>query len=138
MVAVQHASNERQSAIDLKNSIAAAFQANFGGTEEEIESDPQSEHIAHYRYLPNNICLSHNNLIHVIVLVMNKIPTILKKMHRHINGDDVIYYSRSSGAKKKNIKLFKDEDIEYRDGLYSITRRVALCYTSSKKKMKMQ
>ena len=36
-------------------------------------------------------------------------------MHRHIDGDDVIYYS--SGTKKKNIKLLKDEDIEYRDGL---------------------
>jgi hypothetical protein len=35
-------------------------------------------------------------------------------MHRHIDGDDVIDYS--TGAKKKNIKLSKDEDIEYRDG----------------------
>ena len=35
-------------------------------------------------------------------------------MHRHIDGDDVIDYS--TGAKKKNIKLLKDEDIEYRDG----------------------
>ena len=35
-------------------------------------------------------------------------------MHRHIEGSDVIDYS--SGAKKKNIKLTKDEDIEYRDG----------------------
>ena len=51
VVAVQHASDERQSAIDMKKSIAAAFQANFRGTEEETESDPQSEHIAHYRYL---------------------------------------------------------------------------------------
>lgn len=49
VVAVQHASNEQQEAIDMKKSIAAAFQANFKGTEEEIESDPQSEHIAHYR-----------------------------------------------------------------------------------------
>ena len=35
-------------------------------------------------------------------------------MHRHIDGDDVIDYS--TGAKKKSIKLLKDEDIEYRDG----------------------
>ena len=35
-------------------------------------------------------------------------------MHRHFDGDDVIEYS--TGAKKKNIKLLKDEDIEYRDG----------------------
>ena len=35
-------------------------------------------------------------------------------MHRHIEGDDVIDYS--TGAKKKDVKLLKDEDIEYRDG----------------------
>ena len=50
VVAVQHASDEKQSAVDLKKSIAAAFQANFRGTKDEKESDPQSEHIAHYRY----------------------------------------------------------------------------------------
>ena len=50
VVAVQHASDDGESAVNLKKSIAAAFQANFKGTEEEIESDPQSEHIAHYRY----------------------------------------------------------------------------------------
>ena len=38
-----------------------------------------------------------------------------KKMHRHIDNDDVIDYS--SGARKKNIKMFKDEDIEYRDSI---------------------
>ena len=41
-------------------------------------------------------------------------PSNVKKMHRHIDGNDVIDYS--TGAKKKNIKLLKDEDIEYRDG----------------------
>lgn len=49
VASVQHASDEKESAVDLKKSIAAAFQANFRGTEEEIESDPQSDHIAHYR-----------------------------------------------------------------------------------------
>lgn len=49
VVAVHHAIDENESAIDLKKSIAAAFQANFRGTEEEKESDPQSDHIAHYR-----------------------------------------------------------------------------------------
>ena len=41
-------------------------------------------------------------------------PSNVKKMHRHIDDNDVIDYS--TGAKKKNIKLLKDEDIEYRDG----------------------
>ena len=49
IVAVYHASNEANDAVDLKKSIAAAFQANFKGTKEEEEDDPQSDHIAHYR-----------------------------------------------------------------------------------------
>ena len=65
VVAVQHASDERQSAIDLKKSIAAAFQANFRGTEEEKEKDPQSEHIAHYKYV---IVECNIQVINILVL----------------------------------------------------------------------
>ena len=36
-------------AVNFKKAIAAAFQANFKGTEEEEEIDPQSTHISHYR-----------------------------------------------------------------------------------------
>ena len=36
-------------------------------------------------------------------------------MHRFIESDDVIDYS--TGAKKRDIELRKDEDIEYRDGV---------------------
>ena len=35
--------------VNLKKSIAAAFQANFKNQEEEEEEDPQSLHRAHYR-----------------------------------------------------------------------------------------
>ena len=35
--------------VNLKKSIAAAFQANFQKQEEEEEEDPQSLHVAHYR-----------------------------------------------------------------------------------------
>ena len=48
VVAVQHPRTESQNTVDFKRAIAAAFQANFKGTTEEIESDPQSTHIAHY------------------------------------------------------------------------------------------
>lgn len=58
VVTVQHASNEQISAVDIKKSIAAAFQANLKGSEEEIESDPQSDHISHYRY--SNLHSSHS------------------------------------------------------------------------------
>ena len=39
----------------------------------------------------------------------------VKKMHRSINGKDVIDYS--TGARKRDIQLRKEEDIEYRDGV---------------------
>ena len=35
--------------VNLKKSIAAAFQANFQNQGEEEEEDPQSLHMAHYR-----------------------------------------------------------------------------------------
>ena len=35
--------------VNIKKSIAAAFQANFQNQEEEEEEDPQSAHVAHYR-----------------------------------------------------------------------------------------
>ena len=46
---VYHESTENSEAVNLKKSIVAAFQANFKGTEEEEEIDPQSKHISHYR-----------------------------------------------------------------------------------------
>ena len=51
VVAVHHSPTESQNTVDFKRSIAAAFQANFKGTTEEMESDPQSNHMAYYRYL---------------------------------------------------------------------------------------
>ena len=54
VVAVQHATNESDDAINLKKAIAAAFQANFKGTANEDEIDTQSFHHAHYRYDHNN------------------------------------------------------------------------------------
>ena len=38
----------------------------------------------------------------------------IKKMHRSVNSDDVIEYT--TGAKKSDLQLTKEEDIEYRDG----------------------
>ena len=45
---VYHSPSEPDHAISLKKSIAAAFQANFEGTDEEDETDPQSIHTSHY------------------------------------------------------------------------------------------
>ena len=46
---VFHESTENSEAVNLKKSIVAVFQANFKGTEEEEEIDPQSKHISHYK-----------------------------------------------------------------------------------------
>ena len=51
ILAVHHAIDENDDAVDLKKSVAAAFQANFNGTELEEEDDPQSDHVSHYRYI---------------------------------------------------------------------------------------
>ena len=48
VVAVQHSPRDSEEIVDFKRAIAAAFQANFKGTSEETESDPQSTHTSHY------------------------------------------------------------------------------------------
>ena len=40
IVAVHHASDEKNDAVDFKKSIASTLQANFKGTEQEEEDDP--------------------------------------------------------------------------------------------------
>ena len=51
VVAIYHSKADHPSAVNLKKSIAAAFQANFKGTDTEEEVDLQSIHISHYRYM---------------------------------------------------------------------------------------
>jgi hypothetical protein len=51
VVSVFHSEAEDPETVDIKKGIAAAFQANFIGTAEEIETDPQSRHHSHYRYV---------------------------------------------------------------------------------------
>ena len=46
---VFHERTAETAAVNMKKSIVAAFQANFKGTDEEEEVDPQSKHISHYR-----------------------------------------------------------------------------------------
>ena len=49
VVAIYHSKEDHPSAVNIKKSIAAAFQANFKGTDTEEEVDPQSIHTSHYR-----------------------------------------------------------------------------------------
>lgn len=44
---------EDEETINTKKSIVSAFQANFLGTKVKEEADPQSMHMAEYRYVNN-------------------------------------------------------------------------------------
>ena len=46
---VFHSSNESQRVVNFKKALISGFQANFAGTEEVEEVDPDSDHISHYR-----------------------------------------------------------------------------------------
>lgn len=48
---VFHDSTDDAQAVNFKKAIAATFQANFMGTEQEEETDPQSKHISYYRWV---------------------------------------------------------------------------------------
>ena len=118
-MAVHHSVDEDDQAVDFKKSIAAAFQANFKGTDQEEENDPQSAHLAHYRY----VAILSLQLVPIATSLMicrydkdtASESRNVQKMHRSIKSDDVIDYS--TGARKRDIQLTKDEDIEYRDGI---------------------
>ena len=47
--AVFYSEPQSDTMLNFKKSIAAAFQANFKGTDTEEEVDPQSMHRAHYK-----------------------------------------------------------------------------------------
>ena len=49
VVEISYEEDSHPEGVNLKKSIAAAFQANFQNQEEEEEEDPQSVHVAHYR-----------------------------------------------------------------------------------------
>lgn len=49
VVSIFHSRGEDMEAVNFKKGIAAAFQANFQGSDERIEIDPQSRHLSHYR-----------------------------------------------------------------------------------------
>ena len=50
VVEVYHDEDSHPEGLNLKKTIAAAFQANFRNQEEDEEQDPQSLHVTHYRY----------------------------------------------------------------------------------------
>jgi hypothetical protein len=49
VVSVHYSPEEKPSVVNFKKAIAAAFQANFKHTEEEIEEDTMTKHLSQYR-----------------------------------------------------------------------------------------
>ena len=56
--AVFHSREENAEILNIKKAIAAAFQANFEGTQAKMEADPQSVHLAEYRFVTIFLCNS--------------------------------------------------------------------------------
>ena len=48
---IRHSIEEDGEVINTKKAIVATFQANFMGTEQKEEADPQSMHTSHYTYV---------------------------------------------------------------------------------------
>ena len=48
---IRHSREEDGEVINTKKAIVSAFQANFMGTEQKEEADPQSLHRSHYTYV---------------------------------------------------------------------------------------
>ena len=49
IVEISYEEDSHPEGVNLKKTVAAAFQANLQNQEEEEEEDPQSVHVAHYR-----------------------------------------------------------------------------------------
>lgn len=51
LLKVFHPRNERMDIVNLKKAIVSAFQANFAKTKTKVETDAQSKHTSHYKYI---------------------------------------------------------------------------------------
>lgn len=119
--AVYHPTSEPDHAVSLKKAVAAAFQANFKGTDEEDEDDPQSRHKSHYMLVSDNhawlqlyLCSSSFTAWPLLISYTPTDENGLLKMRREVRKSDIRDFS--SSASKDDIDTSKDEEIEYRDG----------------------
>ena len=96
-MSVQHRPEEKTSIVNFKKGIAAAFQANFKKTVEEVEEDTQSKHISHYRLVK---ILSRKLLInawlHIILLLLFILIPLFYSYYRYeIKGEDHLIMYRT-------------------------------------------
>ena len=55
LIGVSYPDEEEEDVVNFKKSIASAFQVNLKQSAEEEETDAQSHHISHYRYMYNSM-----------------------------------------------------------------------------------
>ena len=64
LIGVFYPDGEEEDIVNFKKSIASAFQVNLRQSEEEEETDSQSHHISHYRYIQYMyVQLIHHHLV---------------------------------------------------------------------------
>ncbi len=109
----------------MKKAVASAFQANFRGTDEEDEEDPQSHHKSNYTLVTVSCAIivtsssyvyAHGCIVYSLRITFSYTPTdedVLVKMRREVHKSDISDYS--SKASKDDIDTFKEE-VDYRDG----------------------
>jgi hypothetical protein len=85
--------------VNIKKAFIAAFQANFKGTKEKTEADPQSLHTAKYRFSAS----------------AQDIENGIVRMSRKVTTDDVASYAHH--LPKKEVKLDKKESMVYKKGV---------------------
>ena len=69
VVEISYEKDSHPEGVNLKKSIAAAFQANLNNQEEEEEEDPQSVHVAHYRWAYCTVLISDLHVYCTAVLL---------------------------------------------------------------------
>ena len=62
--ATYYSREEDGETVNTKKAIVSAFQANFLGTKVKEEADPQSIHMAVYRYLVHLLCECLRNILY--------------------------------------------------------------------------
>eukprot|EP00731_Ephydatia_muelleri_P006400 Em0003g648a len=97
IVSVHYGPDEKPAIVNLKKAVAAAFQANFKYTEQEVEEDTLTTHVSQYRY--ENLGPDH------------------WIMRRTVKPSDVIRFASNEMHRKSRLEVQKAEMVEYKEGV---------------------
>ncbi|KAL5502594.1 hypothetical protein EMCRGX_G009395 [Ephydatia muelleri] len=97
IVSVHYGPDEKPAIVNLKKAVAAAFQANFKYTEQEVEEDTLTTHVSQYSY--ENLGPDH------------------WIMRRTVKPSDVIRFASNEMHRKSRLEVQKAEIVEYKEGV---------------------